>query len=57
MHTVAQILSPNGKLLEGHGVIPDIEIALDAIQLKKGEDSQLNEAVKYINAQVLHLES
>lgn len=57
MHTVAQILSPNGKLLEGHGVIPDVEIALDAIQLKKGEDSQLNEAVKYINAQVLHLEN
>jgi carboxyl-terminal processing protease len=48
MHPVAQLSTPDGTVLEGHGVIPDIEVGLKREMLLKGIDSQLDSAVKYI---------
>jgi hypothetical protein len=35
-------------VLEGHGVVPDIEAKLDSEMLIKGVDSQLDAAVRYL---------
>jgi len=48
MYPVAQMATPNGTILEGHGVVPDIEVGLDRDKLLKGVDSQLDSAVKEI---------
>jgi carboxyl-terminal processing protease len=48
MYPVAQMVTPNGTVLEGHGVVPDIEAGLDRKMLLKGIDSQLESAIKYI---------
>jgi carboxyl-terminal processing protease len=48
MYPVAQMVTPNGTVLEGHGVVPDIEVGLDREMLLKGIDSQLDAAVRYI---------
>ena len=41
-------ITADGTVLEGHGVIPDIEIALDRHELLQGKDSQLEAAVKFL---------
>ncbi len=46
MYPVAQGKTPDGTVLEGHGVIPDIEIGLSRERLLSGVDSQLDAAVK-----------
>jgi carboxyl-terminal processing protease len=51
MYPVAQMVTPNGTVLEGHGVVPDIEVGLDREMLLKGIDSQLDAAVRYIEKQ------
>ena len=48
MYPVAQISTPDGEVLEGYGVVPDIEVGLDHEMLLKGIDSQLGTAVRYI---------
>jgi C-terminal processing protease CtpA/Prc len=48
MYPVAQLTTPDGTVLEGNGVVPDIEAALDRDMLLKGIDSQLDSAVRYI---------
>lgn len=48
MYPVAQMATPNGTVLEGHGVVPDIEVGLDREMLLKGIDSQLESALTYI---------
>ncbi len=48
MYPVAQIVTPDGTVLEGRGVVPDIEVGLGREMLLKGIDSQLDSAVKYI---------
>jgi carboxyl-terminal processing protease len=48
MYPVAQISTPDGTVLEGHGVIPDIEAELSCELLLKGIDSQLDSALKHI---------
>jgi len=48
MYPVAQLSTPDGTVLEGHGVVPDIEAGLDHEMLLKGIDSQLDSAVRYI---------
>jgi C-terminal peptidase prc len=48
MYPVAQISTPEGTVLEGYGVVPDIEVGLDRELLLKGIDSQLDSAIKYI---------
>jgi carboxyl-terminal processing protease len=48
MYPVAQLSTPDGTVLEGHGVVPDIEVGLDHEMLLKGIDSQLDSAVRHI---------
>ena len=47
---IKQPVTANGTVLEGHGVIPDIEIALERIQLRQGVDSQLMVAIKFFKS-------
>ncbi|MFH0842762.1 MAG: S41 family peptidase [Bacteroidota bacterium] len=49
MYPVAQPVTPDGTVLEGHGVVPDIEVGLDREMLLKGVDSQIDAAIKYLN--------
>ncbi len=44
----AWTITADGTVLEGHGVIPDIEITLDRSELLRGNDSQLEAAIKSI---------
>ena len=48
MYLIAQSLTPDGTVLEGHGVIPDIPVAYDRESLLAGRDIQLERAVEYI---------
>ena len=48
MHTILQPLPSDGKIIEGNGVIPDIEVNLDPYALLEGRDAQLEAAVGYI---------
>jgi len=48
MHTILQPLPSNGKIIEDHGVLPDIEVRLDRKALLDGRDTQLEAAIKYI---------
>jgi carboxyl-terminal processing protease len=52
MYPVAQMVTPNGTVLEGRGVVPDIEVGLDREMLLKGIDSQLDSAIGYIKKQI-----
>jgi len=52
MYPVAQISTPDGEVLEGYGVVPDIEVGLDHEMLLKGIDSQLDSAVRYIEKEM-----
>jgi len=47
-YPVAQLSKPDGTVIEGYGVVPDIEVGLDREMLLKGIDSQLASAVSYI---------
>jgi len=44
-----QYSMPDGTVLEGHGVVPDIEVALERRLLVEGIDSQLEAAMRYLN--------
>jgi carboxyl-terminal processing protease len=48
VYPVAVTRLANGTVLEGHGVIPDIEVALDRALLSQGRDSQLEAAINYL---------
>jgi carboxyl-terminal processing protease len=48
LYLIAQSLTPDGTVLEGHGVIPDITVSLDKSSLLDGKDTQLDRAVAYI---------
>jgi carboxyl-terminal processing protease len=48
MYPVAQLSTPDGTVLEGHGVIPDIEAGLRREMLLKGTDDQLDSALRYL---------
>ncbi len=52
MYPVAQLATPDGKVLEGQGVIPNIEVGLDREKLLRGIDSQLDSAIGYIRKQI-----
>ena len=52
MYPVAQLVTPDGTVLEGHGVVPDIEVGLDREMLLKGIDSQLDSAIRYIEREM-----
>ncbi len=48
LYLVAQSLTPDGIVLEGHGVVPDVATRLDRAFLLKGTDTQLAGAIEYI---------
>lgn len=48
MYAVADYRTPNGVLLEGRGVEPDVEVKLTRPSLLEGRDLQLEEAVKVL---------
>ena len=48
MHTILQPLPSDGKIIEDHGVMPDIEVSLDRDALLDGRDTQLEAAEDYI---------
>ena len=47
---VSKTITANDTVLEGRGVIPDVEVALDRAQLLKGVDSQLMEAIRHLKS-------
>jgi carboxyl-terminal processing protease len=51
MYLIAQSLTPDGTVLEGHGVIPDIIVGLDRQALLEGKDTQLERAIEYIKSE------
>jgi carboxyl-terminal processing protease len=48
MYPVAQLATPDGIVIEGHGVVPDMEVRLNLEMLLKGIDSQIDSAIRYI---------
>lgn len=46
-----QSQTPDGRILEGNGVVPDVEIALDRALLLQGRDSQLEAALAFLEQQ------
>ena len=48
MHTILQPIPSDGRIIEGKGVKPDIEIGLDRHDLLKGIDTQLEAAITQI---------
>jgi carboxyl-terminal processing protease len=48
MYLVAQSTTPDGTVLEGRGVVPDITAPLDRAALFRGVDSQIERAALYL---------
>ncbi len=48
LYPTMQISTPDGKVLEGQGVVPDVEAGLDRDLLMQGVDSQLEAAIEYL---------
>lgn len=48
MYAFAQPIMPDGKVIEGQGVVPDIEMNLDRNALLQGKDTQLEAAMNFI---------
>ena len=49
--TIEGSQTPDGRVLEDNGVVPDIAVALDREQLLQGMDAQLEGAIKHIEEQ------
>ncbi len=52
MYPVAQPVTPDGTVLEGHGVVPNIEVKLDRELLLKGIYSQIDAAIRFLEDKV-----
>jgi C-terminal peptidase prc len=50
MYLVAQSLTPDGTVLEGRGVIPDLTVPLDRTALLEGRDTQIERAITYLKS-------
>jgi carboxyl-terminal processing protease len=48
-YAIADFRTPRGILIEGRGVVPDVEVKLSRGQLIEGRDPQLDEAIKQLN--------
>jgi len=48
IHAVVTFVAPDGTVIEGRGVIPDIQVELDRELLLQGIDEQLEAAIDYI---------
>jgi carboxyl-terminal processing protease len=51
VYPYGQSQTPDGRVLEDNGVVPDIEVALDREQLLQGSDAQLQTAIEYLLAE------
>jgi C-terminal processing protease CtpA/Prc len=49
--TIEGSQTPDGRVLEDNGVVPDIAVALGREQLLQGMDAQLEAAIKHIEEQ------
>jgi carboxyl-terminal processing protease len=47
--TIARWLTPNGRSISAQGLAPDIKVEITPEQREKGEDPQLDEAIKFLN--------
>jgi C-terminal processing protease CtpA/Prc len=52
MYPTSQTRTADGTVLEGRGVIPDVEVAMDRMQLLLGVDSQLEAAISYLEQEI-----
>lgn len=50
MHAVADFEDPNGRRLEGVGVVPDIPIVLSREAFLSEEDPAMSQAIRYLTA-------
>ena len=50
--TVAQWVLPSGKILEGEGLKPDIEVTISDEDAEKGRDSQLEKAIEVLKNEI-----
>jgi len=50
-YPIAEGQTPDGRVLENNGVVPDIEVALNRAQLLQGRDTQLEAAINYLEKQ------
>lgn len=48
IYPIANFKTPNGKFLEGSGVVPNVTVSLDRKSLLEGKDNQLETALKII---------
>jgi carboxyl-terminal processing protease len=48
VYPFGQSQTPDGRVLENNGVVPDIRVALDREQLLQGIDTQLQAAIEYV---------
>ena len=48
VYPYGQSQTPDGRVLEDNGVVPDVEVALDRKLLLEGRDSQLEAALNYL---------
>ena len=53
MYPYGQSQTPDGRVLEHNGVVPDIEVARDRASLLQGKDTQLEAAIEYIAEQMI----
>jgi carboxyl-terminal processing protease len=47
-----QSQTPDGRVLENNGVVPDVEVALDRESLLRGVDAQLEAAIEYLAGKI-----
>jgi carboxyl-terminal processing protease len=52
IYPYAQSQTPDGRILEDNGVVPDVEAFLDREQLLQGCDGQLEAAIEYAEEQI-----
>ena len=50
--TIGRWETPNGRLIEGQGLSPDIEVELTDEDIQQGKDPQLDKAIEYIKSQL-----
>jgi C-terminal processing protease CtpA/Prc len=48
LYPIGQPRTSTGVVIEGRGVIPDIEVSLTRAELLKGRDSQLEAAIRQV---------
>jgi carboxyl-terminal processing protease len=52
VYPYGQSQTPDGRVLENNGVVPDITVTLDRGKLLQGVDTQLEAAIKYLAGQI-----